>query len=113
MQHSLMAQSNSRRAHKRIIAAITSSRSDYAHLRWLLHDLSRHPGVDLRVVAFGPHLSPEFGHTAREFSRSEGISVTTLECLLSSDTDVGMAKTLGVATLGLADLLGRMRPDLV
>jgi len=108
-----MAQSNPRPARKRIIAAITSSRSDYAHLRWLLHDLSVHPDVDLRVIALGPHLSPEFGHTAREFSRDEGKSVTTLECLLSSDTDVGMAKTLGVATLGLADLLGRMRPDLV
>jgi UDP-N-acetylglucosamine 2-epimerase (non-hydrolysing)/GDP/UDP-N,N'-diacetylbacillosamine 2-epimerase (hydrolysing) len=36
-----------------------------------------------------------------------------LECLLSSDTDVGMAKTLGVAVLALADLLGQMRPDLL
>ena len=36
-----------------------------------------------------------------------------LECLLSSDTDVGMAKTLGVAVLSLADLLGQMRPDLL
>src|SRR5271168_3699182 len=50
----LMAQSNSRPARKRIIAAITSSRSDYAHLRWLLHDLSVHPDVDLRVIALGP-----------------------------------------------------------
>src|SRR4029077_13464364 len=36
-----------------------------------------------------------------------------LECLLSSDSDVGMAKTIGVATLSLADCLGQMRPDLV
>lgn len=36
-----------------------------------------------------------------------------LECLLSSDSDVGMAKTIGVATLGLADCLGQMRPDLL
>ena len=32
---------------------------------------------------------------------------------LSSDTDVGMAKTIGVATLSLADCLGQMRPDLL
>jgi UDP-N-acetylglucosamine 2-epimerase len=50
---------------KRKIAVITTSRSDYAHLRWLLHDLARHSKVDLQVIALGPHLAPEFGHTGR------------------------------------------------
>jgi len=103
---------------KRTIAAITSSRSDYSHLRWLLHDLGEHPAIDLRVIALGPHLSPEFGHTARQISNNSGSknnpeAFTPVECLLSSDTDVGMAKTLGLATLGLADALGRIRPDFV
>jgi UDP-hydrolysing UDP-N-acetyl-D-glucosamine 2-epimerase len=97
---------------RRKIAAVTTSRSDYAHLRWLLHDLARDPSIDLRVIALGPHLSPEFGRTSERISRSNG-SVTEIECLLSSDTDVGMAKTLGLATLGLADTLGRVRPDLL
>ncbi len=98
---------------KRIIAAITSSRSDYAHLRWLLHDLAKHPAIDLRVIALGPHLSPEFGHTGKEIFKATPEAFTSVECLLSSDTDVGMAKTLGLATLGLADALGPIRPDLV
>jgi UDP-N-acetylglucosamine 2-epimerase (non-hydrolysing)/GDP/UDP-N,N'-diacetylbacillosamine 2-epimerase (hydrolysing) len=97
---------------KRKIAAVTTSRSDYAHLRWLLHDLSKHPQVDLQVIAMGPHLSPEFGSTVTEISK-DARAVTQLECLLSSDSDVGMAKTLGLATLGLADTLGHMRPDLM
>jgi UDP-hydrolysing UDP-N-acetyl-D-glucosamine 2-epimerase len=97
---------------RRKIAAVTTSRSDYAHLRWLLHDLARDPSIDLRVIALGPHLSPEFGRTSERISRSNG-SVTEIECLLSSDTDVGMAKTLGLATLGLADTLCRVRPDLL
>jgi UDP-hydrolysing UDP-N-acetyl-D-glucosamine 2-epimerase len=98
---------------KRTIAAITSSRSDYAHLRWLLHDLGKHPNIDLQVIALGPHLSPEFGHTGKEILTSDPRAITSIECLLSSDTDVGMAKTLGLATLGLADALGRIRPDIV
>jgi UDP-hydrolysing UDP-N-acetyl-D-glucosamine 2-epimerase len=98
---------------KRTIAAITFSRSDYAHLHWLLHDLAKHPDIDLRVVALGPHLSPEFGHTGKEFIKNDPKTFTSIECLLSSDTDVGMAKTLGLATLGLADALGRIRPDIV
>jgi UDP-hydrolysing UDP-N-acetyl-D-glucosamine 2-epimerase len=98
---------------KRTIAAITSSRSDYAHLRWLLHGLAEHPDIDLQVIALGPHLSPEFGHTGREILTGALQTFTSIECLLSSDTDVGMAKTLGLATLGLADALGRIRPDIV
>ena len=61
----------------------------------------------------GPHLSPEFGNTFRDIER-DGLEIAArIECLLSSDTDVGMAKTIGVATLGLADCLGQMRPDLI
>ncbi len=92
---------------------ITTSRSDYAHLRCLLSDLVRHPRIELKVVALGPHLSPEFGQTASPLLNGEIGAVQTIECLLSSDTDIGMAKTLGVATLGLADALGNMRPDIL
>ena len=95
---------------KRKIAVITSSRADYAHLRWLLHDLERHPLIELEVIALGPHLSPGFGHSGRVVSAKR---VTEVECLLDSDTDVGMAKTIGVATLGVADALARLRPDIL
>ena len=98
---------------KRKIAVVTTSRADYSHLYWPLHDLSRHPNVDLQLIAMGPHLSPEFGHTIREIE-SDGLAIAgRIECLLSSDTDIGMAKTIGVATLSLADGLGQMRPDLL
>lgn len=98
---------------KRTIAVVTSSRADYGHLYWPLHDLSKADSVDLRIVALGPHLSPEFGNTFREIEK-DGFAINArVECLLSSDSDIGMAKTIGVAVLGLADLLGRMRPDLL
>ena len=100
-----------RRSAKRTIAVVTTSRSDFAHLRWLLHDLSKHPSVNLRLISLGPHLAPEFGRTGTEVA--EHFRMTTVECLLSSDSDVGMAKTLGVATLGMADALAKMQPDLL
>ena len=98
---------------KRTIAVITTSRADYGHLYWPLRDLSNHESVDLRIIALGPHLSPEFGNTIQEIEKDGFQIASRVECLLSSDTDVGMAKTIGVATLGLADLLGQMRPDLL
>jgi UDP-hydrolysing UDP-N-acetyl-D-glucosamine 2-epimerase len=95
---------------KRKIAVVTSSRADYAHLRWLLHDLAHHPSVDLQLITMGPHHSPAFGHTGRQISAAK---ITAIECLLDSDTDIGMAKTIGVATLGFADVLGQIRPDIL
>ena len=96
---------------RRKIAVITTSRADAGHLRWILNDLEAHSAVDLRVISMGAHLAPEFGRTGDEL-RVKGFSAqVAIECLLSSDTDVGMAKTIGVATLGLADALGEMRPD--
>jgi len=98
---------------KRTIAVVTSSRADYSHLYWPLRDLSQAHSVDLRIIALGPHLSPEFGHTFREIEKDGFPIDARVECLLSSDSDVGMAKTIGVAVLGLADLFGRVRPDLL
>ena len=98
---------------KRTIAVVTSSRADYGHLYWPLRDLSEADSVDLRIVALGPHLSPEFGHTFQEMEKDGFTIHARVECLLSSDSDIGMAKTIGVAVLGLADLFGTMRPDLL
>src|SRR5580700_2343434 len=98
---------------KRTIAVVTTSRADYSHLYWPLRALSAHPGVDLKIIVMGAHLSPEFGSTVQEIEK-DGFNIDArVECLLSSDTDVGMAKTIGVATLSLADIFGQMRPDLL
>ena len=95
------------------VAVVTSSRADYSHLYWPLRALEEHPDIDLKLIVFGAHLSPEFGLTIQEIEK-DGFSIDgRIECLLSSDTDVGMAKTIGVATLSLADLLGAMRPDIL
>jgi UDP-hydrolysing UDP-N-acetyl-D-glucosamine 2-epimerase len=98
---------------KRVIAVVTTSRADYSHLYWPIHDLSKNEQVDLRIVALGSHLSPEFGTTVREIEKDGFRIDAQVECLLSSDSDVGMAKTIGIATLSLADLFGKMRPDLL
>ena len=92
---------------------VTTSRADFSHLYWPLRELAAHPEVELGVFALGPHLSPEFGATIAEIER-EGFPIKSrIECLLSSDTDTGMAKTIGIAILGVADALTAWRPDLL
>jgi UDP-hydrolysing UDP-N-acetyl-D-glucosamine 2-epimerase len=98
---------------KRKIAVVTTSRADYGHLYWPLRELEMHPEVQLELIALGAHLSPEFGATLREITK-DGFAISAkIECLLSSDSDVGMAKTIGVAALSLADTLGALRPDIL
>jgi UDP-hydrolysing UDP-N-acetyl-D-glucosamine 2-epimerase len=107
-----LVQSEHKHRMKRV-AVVTTSRADYSHLYWVLRRLSEHPDIDLRLIALGAHLSPEFGMTVQEIEK-DGFKIDSrIECLLSSDTDVGMAKTIGVAVLGLADWLGVLRPDIL
>lgn len=98
---------------KRTIAAVTTSRADFSHLYWPLRELAARPDVEVKLIALGPHLAPEFGRTIFEIDKDEIPVAARIECLLSSDTDVGMAKSIGLATLSLADCLGQMRPDLL
>jgi UDP-hydrolysing UDP-N-acetyl-D-glucosamine 2-epimerase len=98
---------------RRQIAVVTTSRADYSHLYWPLRTLADRADVDLRLIVLGAHLSSEFGNTVHEIEKDGFPIDARIECLLSSDSDVGMAKTIGVAALGLAEHLGVMRPDLL
>jgi UDP-hydrolysing UDP-N-acetyl-D-glucosamine 2-epimerase len=98
---------------RRRIGVVTTSRADFSHLYWPIRELAAHPQVELGVFVLGPHLSPEYGMTVGEIER-EGFPIKgRIECLLSSDSDTGMAKTIGIAILGLADALTAWRPDLL
>jgi len=96
----------------RRITVVSTSRADFSHLYWPLFHLRERSDLDVNVIATAAHLSPEFGSTANLVEELE-IPFTAVESLLSSDTDVGMAKTIGVTTLGLADTLAQMRPDML
>jgi UDP-N-acetylglucosamine 2-epimerase (non-hydrolysing)/GDP/UDP-N,N'-diacetylbacillosamine 2-epimerase (hydrolysing) len=92
---------------------VTTSRADYSHLYWPLRELAAHSEVELGLITLGAHLSPEFGSTIKDIERDGFPIQARIECLLSSDTDTGMAKTIGIAILGLADALSAWRPDLL
>ncbi|GIX36476.1 MAG: UDP-N-acetyl glucosamine 2-epimerase [Lysobacteraceae bacterium] len=98
---------------RRRIAVVSTSRADYGHLLPVLEALAACPEVELLAVAAAAHASPRFGETWRHFGQ-DGIPLSAkLECLLDSDTDTGMAKTIGLATLSLADWMDRERPHLL
>ena len=66
----------------RTIAVVSTSRADYGHLYWVLHELRQQPGITLKLITLGAHLSPEFGLTVEEIERDgftvdEKIEMTT------------------------------------
>jgi UDP-2,4-diacetamido-2,4,6-trideoxy-beta-L-idose 2-epimerase len=92
---------------------VTGTRADYGLLRWLLHEMRKDPSIDLRLIACGAHLSPEFGLTVREIE-ADGFAVDErVEMLLSSDTSVGTAKSLALGTIGIAEALDRLNPSMI
>jgi len=95
------------------ILALSTSRADWGHLSSPLGHLRETQGLEVSLAAVGAHLSPEFGSTVDEII-ADGFEVHhRVECLLSSDTAQGMAKTIGLATLSLSDLFASENPDLL
>ncbi|NND58991.1 MAG: UDP-N-acetylglucosamine 2-epimerase (hydrolyzing), partial [Gammaproteobacteria bacterium] len=97
----------------RKIAVLTSSRADFSHLVWPLRQIDAHPGLTLQLLVTGAHLSHEFGHSITEIEAAGFDVAHRIESLLSSDSDVGMAKTIGVTMLGLTEILAADRPDIL
>jgi UDP-hydrolysing UDP-N-acetyl-D-glucosamine 2-epimerase len=98
---------------RRRIAVVTGTRAEYGLLYWLLRDIADDPALELQMIVTAMHLSPEFGMTVREIEQ-DGLPIAArVEMLLSSDTPVGVAKSMGLGTIGFADAFDRLRPDLV
>jgi GDP/UDP-N,N'-diacetylbacillosamine 2-epimerase (hydrolysing) len=97
----------------RKVCVITSTRSDYGLLRLLMKKLSDDAQLKLQIVATGMHLSPEFGLTYQEIE-SDGFYIDRkLEMLISSDTAIGIGKSVGLGLIGFADVLSELKPNLI
>lgn len=97
----------------RKICFVTGSRADFGLLVWPMRAIQEAPGLTLQLVATGMHLAPEFGYTFNAI-REAGFEVDEkVETLLSSDTGVGVAKSVGLGVIGFADAFTRLGPDLV
>lgn len=97
----------------RKICVITGTRAEYGLLRWVMQGICDEPELTLQVIATGMHLSPEFGLTYRAIEQDGFRIDRKVEMLLSSDTPVGIAKSMGLGVLGFADALSELRPDLI
>lgn len=93
------------------VAVFTGTRAEYGLLYWLIKDINEDPDLTLQLLVSGMHLSSEFGETYKQIEK-DGFNIDEkIEILLSSNSSVGTAKSMGLGVLGFADALDRLSPD--
>lgn len=98
---------------KKKICVVTATRAEYGLLSGLLKEISKSETFLLQIIVTGMHLSPEFGFTYKEIE-NDGFKINDkVEALLSSDSAVGVAKSMGLTSIGFAEALDKLRPDLI
>jgi UDP-hydrolysing UDP-N-acetyl-D-glucosamine 2-epimerase len=98
---------------RRKICVVTSSRADYSLLYWVMKGIQQADDLELQVAVTGMHLSPEFGLTVNVIEADKFPVDARIEGLVSSDTACGVTKSIGLTTIGFADALDRLRPDML
>lgn len=95
------------------VCVITGTRAEYGLLYWTLKALEKEPKIDLQICVTGMHLSPEFGLTYQQIE-ADGFTIDyKVETLLSSDTGIAIAKSIGLGTIGFADAFQQLQPDII
>ncbi|MGJ0312299.1 UDP-N-acetylglucosamine 2-epimerase [Aliarcobacter cryaerophilus] len=94
------------------ICVVTGTRAEYGLLYWLLKEIEADKELKLQVIVTGMHLSPEFGLTYQTIEKEFKIN-KKIEMLLSSDTSVGISKSMGLAQISFAESYDELKPDIV
>ena len=97
----------------RKICVVTGTRAEYGLLRLVMQGIQDSEHLLLQLIVTGMHLSPEFGLTVDEIEADGFYIDRKVEMLLSSDTAVGITKSMGLALIGFADAFDDLRPDLI
>lgn len=98
---------------KRKIAVVTGTRAEYGLLYPVMKAIESSTDLRLSVIATGMHLSHEFGHTIDEI-RNDGFKIDAeVDMILSGDSQLSMARSVGIGIVGIAQALKTIDPDFV
>ncbi|MBI4222422.1 MAG: UDP-N-acetylglucosamine 2-epimerase (hydrolyzing), partial [Planctomycetes bacterium] len=97
----------------RKIAVVTGTRAEYGLLYWIIKGIHEDPELELQLIVTGMHLSPEFGLTVKEIEKDGFPIAERVEMLLSSDTEIAIATSMGLGMIGFAKAYERLKPDIL
>jgi len=93
------------------VCVITGTRAEYGLLYWTMKLMDENPNIQLSICLTGMHLSPEFGYTFNKVKEDGFIIDHKVEMLLSSDSAVGISKSIGLGIIGFSDYFEKLKPD--
>ena len=97
----------------RKVCVVSGSRADYGILFPILCELNLSDEIVLQLIVTGSHLSPEFGLTVNEIE-DDGFEITKrIESLMSSDTPIGVTKSMGIGLIEFGSVFADLKPDFV
>lgn len=68
-------------------------------------------GLEVKIIVTGMHLSQEFGMTVDELEAAGWRPSAKVEMLLSADSPTGIAKSMGVGVIGMAQVFSDLEAD--
>ncbi|NNF70251.1 MAG: UDP-N-acetylglucosamine 2-epimerase (hydrolyzing) [Acidimicrobiia bacterium] len=96
----------------RHITYVTGTRADFGLMRSTLELMAEDSRLSVDIVVTGMHLDPAFGRTVDEVLES-GLAVAGEVPVDLGAGGAGMANAIGQELMGITDVLGRNRPDVV
>jgi len=97
----------------RKIALVTGTRAEYGLMYFIMKGIQDDPELELQLIVTGTHLSPEYGMTVESIEKDGFTIAERIEIPLSSDSEVAVATSMGLAVAGLANAYERLVPDLL
>ena len=97
----------------RKICVITGTRAEYGLLYWVMKSIEQDKELQLQLIVTGMHLSTEFGLTYKQIEKDGFHIDKKIEILLSSDSPVGISKSMGLAMISFSEAFEELQPDLV
>lgn len=94
------------------ICFVTGTRAEYGLLYWLMKEVQNDESLEFQLIVTGTHLSHEFALTYKQIEEDGFVIDRKVENTLSSDTDVGINKSMGLTMIGFADAYDQLRPDM-
>lgn len=95
------------------ICVITGTRAEYGLLYWVMKSIEQDKELQLQLLVTGMHLSTEFGLTYKQIEKDGFRIDKKIEILLSSDSPVGISKSMGLAMISFSEAFEELQPDLV
>lgn len=95
------------------VCIITAARSEYGLLKWVIDGVSKDNELELQLVVTGAHLSKEHGNTVQFIVEDGYLIAARVDMQLISENKRDIVRSMGHCSIGMADTLAELNPDVI